>query len=219
MQIAPAIVTLAPTQPLNYKLEPVTLRSTISLKLQDGLRQTPSQLLIAGPLSRAAANAGFKLGTPLTFAPGLKLRPFATLPAAPVGLISGRRAAPAAIPASIAKTAQVASLLEASRGPIEEWAKTHSGFDTSLDVLGVVVATPQLWNAMIKPGPKNKLEMFFAFGQAGVWMAKVAADFIPGLHSAKPALVWTGVILKAGEQVHAIIYKPEAGGAIPQKQG
>jgi hypothetical protein len=38
---------------------------------------------------------------------------------------------------------------------------------------------------------------FFAVGQAGVWMAKVASDFIPGMQSAKPVLVWTGVILKA----------------------
>jgi hypothetical protein len=96
----------------------------------------------------------------------------------------------------------VASLLEACRGPLEQWAKTHSALDAQLHILGVVVATPQLWNAMITPGPKNKFEMILAVGQAGVWMAKVAADFIPGLQSAKPALVWTGVILKVGGNIY-----------------
>jgi hypothetical protein len=97
---------------------------------------------------------------------------------------------------------------------LEELAKTRPGLDTPLDFLGVVIATPQMWNAMTKTGPKNKTEVFFAAGQATVSIAKAAADFIPGLHHAKHAIVWTGIILKAGEQLHAIIQKPETTVAI-----
>jgi hypothetical protein len=80
-------------------------------------------------------------------------------------------------------------------------------------MLGLVVAPPTVWNAIMKPGPKDNIEIFFTVGQAGVWVAKAAADFIPGMQHAKPALMWTGVILKAGEQVYAAIHKPDTTGA------
>jgi hypothetical protein len=98
--------------------------------------------------------------------------------------------------------------LEAARGPLEELAKTHSGLDTPLDILGFVAATPQAWNAMVKPGPKDKTEVILSSAQVAVWIGKVGADLL-GLPHARHALTWTGVILKAGEQIRAvIIHKP-----------
>jgi len=123
---------------------------------------------------------------------------------------SGALAVSVKIPSSVTKATQVASLLDAFRGPVEQLAKTHPRLDTPLDFLGVVVATPQMWNALTSPGSKNKGEVFFAVGQAAVCLAKVVSDLVPGLQHAKPALMWTGVIMKTGEQVYAVIHKPEA---------
>src|ERR1700730_2016695 len=134
MKIAPTVVTLAPIQPLEDKLEAVKVRPTVGVKLEDYLKQNPSQLLFAGPVSRAAARAGSKPGPPLSFGPNLKLRPFPTLSAAVTAPTPGITSALGTIPSSITKTTQVMSLLDACRGPIEELAKTRPGLDTPLDV-------------------------------------------------------------------------------------
>ena len=157
--------------------------------------------------------AGWLTGKPLTLGSNFTFRP---ITAAPPSVAHPAARAMPAIPQVVAKTAQVASLVDACRAPMEEFAKTHSSFDTSLDVLGLVTATPQMWNAILQPGPKKRAELVLAGAQVGVWAAKVAADFVPGMHAAKPALMWTGVLLQAGEQVHAIIVKPTtaAGAAV-----
>jgi hypothetical protein len=205
MKIAPSTAipaaTSAATTSLDFLLEAPKIRAPIAVKLEDYLKQNPSQLLYAGPISRAAASAGFKPGAPISFGSNLKLRP--------TGLMSSVTASPAAIPSSVAKAAEVASLLEAVRGPLEEFAKTHSALDTPLDILGFVAATPQAWNTMIKPGPKDKIEIILSSAQAAIWLGKIGADVL-GLPHAKHTLTWTGVILKMGEQVRAVIvHKPE----------
>jgi hypothetical protein len=171
MKIAPRITSFAPTQPLEYKLEAVKVRPAVGVKLEDYLKENPSPILFAGPLSRAAANAGFKPGAPLTLGPNFKFRPFVALSGAAAAPTPGPAAKSPTTPSSIAKAAQVVSLLDACRGPFDELAKTHPGLDAPLDFLGVVVASPQVWNAMIKPGPKDKVEVFLAVSQAGVWIA------------------------------------------------
>src|SRR6202008_1697969 len=179
--------------------------------LQDYLKQNPSGLFFAGPMSRVAAKAGYPLGAPLTVGSNLKLHPLVS-PAAlagPISLPSAAASPSPAIPYSITKTTQAVGLLEAFRGAVEELAKPHPGLDTPLDIVGVLVGSPTLLNAMIKPGPKNKIELGLALGQAAVAIAKVAADFVPGLKHARPALVWMAVFLKVGEQGYVIFAKPE----------
>jgi len=217
MKIPPTIVTYARTLPSDYKLDAVKVLPTIGVKLADYLDQNRSQLFFAGSLGQAAANAGFKLAKPLPLGASLNLHTFPVSSAAVGGPIFGSTSESATVPSSvikssIAKPAQVASLLDAFRGPVEELAKTHPGLESPLDILGFVVATPQVWNAMTRPGPKNKIEICLAGAQTGVLLAKVVADFVPGLQHAKPVLVWTGAILKTGEQVYAVINKTDAGG-------
>lgn len=203
------------------KVEAVTVRPEVSVKIGDYLNQHSTQLLVSGSLGLTGFGTGLPGSTlgglspfaSLSLGPKLNLQPYSALASlhppvssAPV-LNSGARAA--TLSSGVVKTAEVVSLMEAFRGPIEELAKTHAALDTPLDVLGFVVATPQIWKAMTKPGAKNKTEIFLAGAQAGVWAAKVASDFVPLLQHAKPALVWTGVLLRSGEQVHAILHKPE----------
>jgi hypothetical protein len=209
--ILPQITTFAPGVPAEYALEAARVRAPVAANLERYMKQNPQHVLMGGSLTRAALAAGWTPAAPVTLGSNLKFRP---VPASSIGsLVRGQETASAlpAVPDAIAKASQVAGLLEACRGPMEEFAKTHTSLDTPLDVLGLITATPQVWNAMIQPGAKNRTELFLAGAQAAVWAAKVAADFIPGMHSAKPALTWTGVVLKAGEQVHAVIVKPSQG--------
>lgn len=188
----------ATTMRIEYRLEALKIRAPIAVKLEDYLKQNPSQFLYSGPISRAAASAGFRPGAPISFGQDLKLRP--------AGPIATDIAKSTEIPSPVAKAAQVASLMEAARGPLQEWAKTHSGFDTSLDVIGFFTTTPQAWNAMVKPGKKDKFELTFTTAQVAVSIGKVGADLF-GMPHAKHALVWTGAILKMGEQIRAVIIK------------
>jgi hypothetical protein len=226
MKLGSSGPTITPVASPKPKMEAVPLSSAVGGVLEDYLRRNPSQILLGGSLGLAAAKAGVTQGEPLMLGAKLNLHAFPYAFGA-AGLMAGAGAQPGAVPTltpaaalglqpvplpgskvpSIVTVAKAASLVDAMRGPVEELAKTHPALDTPLDILGVVVASPQVWNALTKAGPKNKVELFFATAQATVSIAKVAADFVPVLQHAKPALVWTGLILKTGDQIHAIIEK------------
>lgn len=97
---------------------------------------------------------------------------------------------------------------EALRNPVEELAKAHPGLDSSLSVLGVLVATPRAWEAIQNRATKSKVEILLAESQLAVSVAEALSSFIPPLHSAKPALTWAGVLLKSGDSVYAMCVKP-----------
>ena len=102
---------------------------------------------------------------------------------------------------------------EALRNPVEELAKVHPGLDSSLSVLGVLVATPRAWEAIQNRATKSKVEILLAESQLAVSVVEALSTFIPPLHSAKPALTWAGVLLKSGDSVYAMCVKPAAGAA------
>lgn len=193
-----------------FTVEAAKLAPGLGPGLGEYLRLNPAHFLLSGAAIQAGLGQRWLAGQPITLGTNLVFQPMA----APRGETPAASTAPGEVRAEtpmlpvIARAAQVAGLVDACRGPMEEFAKTHSNLDTSLDVLGLVTATPQMWNALVQPGPKNKAELALVGAQVGVWAAKIASDFVPGMHAVKPALMWTGILLQAGEQVHAIIVKP-----------
>lgn len=184
-----------------------------ALASQPGSSSPAKDVILAG--LRAGARAGRGLGAaafPVTS--GLKLHPLLKLPITPEA-VSNPPSGLRPIPSSFVKVTQAVSLLDAFRELGEEVAKTHPGLDTPLDCVGFVVASPQTWNAMTTPSTKNRFEIFFAVGKTIVAFFKILADFIPGLTHAKPVVVWSGVIMKFGEQCYAVINKPETPAALP----
>ncbi len=205
--------SLLATDPLwNAAIKSAT-QPAIGAQPDSSPKPSPARDVILAGL-RASANTSRGLGTPFPVASGLKLHPLLKLPLATEAMTappSGLRP----MPSSFVKVTQAVSLLDAFRELGEEVAKTHPGLDTPLDCVGFVVASPQAWNAMTTPGRKNRFEVFFAVGKTVVAFFKILADFIPGLTHAKPVVVWSGVIMKFGEQCYAVINKPEASSALP----
>jgi hypothetical protein len=201
--------SLLATDPLwNAAIKSATQPAAVAAQLESS---SPAKDVILAGL-RGGANAVRGAAFPVTS--GLKLHPLLKLPITPEAVPnppSGLRP----IPSSFVKVTQAVSLLDAFRELGEEIAKTHPGLDTPLDCVGFVVASPQAWNAMTTPGTKNRFEVFFAVGKTIVAFFKILADFIPGLTHAKPVAVWSGVIMKFGEQCYAVINKPETPTALP----
>ena len=210
-----------PVEPAEQKLSAVQVRSAVGLKFESQLKLNPALFYLGegfGGVRSATGllgGAGLHLGAPIVLSPNVSLRPF--LPLLPMtnqttaqttSQTGVQKGVSPESPSALVKATQVITLMDALRGPAEQLAKTHPAFDDPLDILGVIVATPRIWNAVLKPGAKNKTEIFLAGAQAGLSIAKVASDYIPGMHHAKDAIVWTGVLLKLGDQVHAVIHKP-----------
>lgn len=211
--MAPKMVTWAPGSAGDYTFEAVAVRPQLGKQLEKHAGSFGAPFLVSGPMTRVAANAGWKTGAPVLLGAGLKFRPVTSfaggIPAAPpTALTQGAAGAWREAPAGLVKTGELA---EALRGPLEELAKTVPGLDASISVVGFITTTPRAWNAIMKPGPKNKAEVFFAGSQLTVAAVEVAAIFVPALHPWKHALAWSGVILKCGEKFYAILVKPEKG--------
>jgi hypothetical protein len=191
-------------------------------KVEDRKPTPALDAIWAGLRAGEGAKAGFGLGAPLVIGRNLKtygipVSRFA-VPPIPEGLISPgpivgastkQAKIPVTIPSSVLRATQAVSYLEVFRDPVEEFAKTHPGLDTPLDFVGFVVATPRAWDALLNPGSRSRIEVFLIVGQAVVSLLKALADVIPWLQHAKPVLVWSGVILKGGDQLYAIVNKPE----------
>lgn len=194
-----AFVGMAP-QFQGYTFEAKAVSPAVAKLLEKQLR-SGSPILVSGPATRLASSAGWKVGASVALGPKLSLRPvLGGAGAAPASGVAWRQA-----PAGAVRAGELAEVL---RGPLEELAKTYPGLDGALSVVGMIATTPQAWNTIVKPGPKNKVDAFFAGGQLTVSAVEVASVFVPALHPWKHALAWSGVILKAGEKMYAVVAKP-----------
>lgn len=105
------------------------------------------------------------------------------------------------------KVTRAFGLAEAALPLATEFSKNPNVGHTA-DAVAGVLAGAELVFELVNPKDRTALERAFFFGQKGASVLNTVADFVPGLHAAKPALTIAITLMKVGDEVRLCI-QPE----------